>query len=222
MALVLLDHRIDETLIVDDQELARDSYEETIEDASLTPIPEEGPVGDNVETYFETRIRGSSATAALCDQMLAHHNYGHFAGAALVAHCTQQGFPAVLCTQYDELIDEIRPYRRWIPSLQRPTEMDSANFVQGLEDCLFEMNRGFRPWRRPFRTLISVLEVQPEERRVLLEVPAWSPTVIPLRFQNIPTEILDNLSPGFRCRAHVNLGAESLNDIYFCDWQLIP
>jgi hypothetical protein len=128
----------------------------------------------------------------------------------------------VLCTNYDELIDDIRPFRRWIPSLQRPTEMDSEDFVQGLEDCLYEINHGFRPRRRPWRTLIKVLEVQANEQRFLLEVPAWSSTVVPLKFRNVPQEILDRLEEDFRCRAFVNLEAEGLDEIYFCDWQLIP
>jgi hypothetical protein len=221
MSVVILDHELDATLIVDDQDDAREAYEDTVEDAELTPLPEPGPVAGTVEDYFR-RVREGPASAGLCDHLLAHRNYARFSGAEFVAECTRNGFPAVLCTNYGEMIDEIRPYRRWIPSLQRPSKMTPDDFIRGLEECLYEIHHGFRPRREPWRTMIKVLEVHREEGRFLLEAPAWSSTVVPLKFRNVPDEIIERLTPGFRCRARVNLGAESLDEIYFCDWQLIP
>jgi hypothetical protein len=220
MPLQLLSREIDETLIVDDQQDARDAYEETVEDAQLTPILERGPVEGGAEQYF-ARVREGPATAALCDQLLAHRNYARFEGAEFVARCTMHGFPAVLCTNYDELMDDIRPFRRWIPSLQKPHEMGVHEFVGGLEECVHEIEQGFRPHRKPWRTMIKVVEVHADERRFMLEVPAWSSTVVPLKFRNIPDEIIACLAPDFRCRARVNLEAETLDDIYFCEWQLV-
>lgn len=220
MAITLLDRRMDETLIVDDQRDARDAYEETVEDAELTPLAEEGPLPATAGEYYRL-IQEGPATAALCDHMLAHRNYAIFTGAELVAELTRNGFPAVLCTDYRELIDDIRPYRQWIPSLQHPGRMTPDDFVHGLEDCLLEISGKFKPHRRAWRTLVKIVGVHADENRFLAEVPAWAATVIPLKFVNVPAQILEQLEPEFRCRARVNLGAESLEDIYFTDWELV-
>src|SRR3712207_6563375 len=101
MTVTLLDRELDATLIVDDQEIARESYEDTVADANLTPVLEAGPVEVDAAGYFDL-VRERAATAALCDQVLVHRNYAHFEGAELVALCVQHGIPAVLCTKYDE------------------------------------------------------------------------------------------------------------------------
>jgi hypothetical protein len=221
MAREILAHTIDATLIIDDQQLARESYEETVGDADLTPVLEEGPVTTGIVDYCQN-VRQGPATAVLCDQVLYHKNYAQFEGAEFVACCIREGLPAVLCTSYNELIDDVRPFRRWIPSLQRPDDMGPEEFVHGIEDCLYEIYHGFRAVREPWRTLVKVIDVEKDERRFFVEIPAWGATVVPLKFRNIPGEILNRLAPEFRCRAQVNLAAERLEDIYLCEWQLIP
>ncbi len=209
---------VDKTLIIDDQPEAREVFAETIEDAALTPLPASGPLGDP-DTYLKKSIDGP-ATAALCDQFLHHRNYARFEGTELLKRFYQACFPAVLCTQYDELLDDIRSYRRWIPSLQRPHEMDGEGFLSGVEECLSEFAGEFRPKREPWRTQIKIVDVRVDERRFFVEIPAWSSTIVPLKYQGVPEFITTELREGWRCRAHVNLGAEGLQDLYVCDWEI--
>jgi hypothetical protein len=214
-------HRVDNALVVDDQEPAREAYEDTVQDAGLSPILEGGPVHGDPATYVGQIQRGPAA-ALLCDQMLRHRNYASFEGAALVAACYAARIPAVLCTDYGELIDDIRPWRRWIPSLRRPDELDPDELIRALEEWIFELTHGFRAHRAPWRTLIKVLDVTADERRFLVEVPAWTSTVIPVKFTNVPVQVQQQLRPDFRCRARVNLGAYGLDEIYFDQWELAP
>ena len=217
MAQQILGKSFDKTLIIDDQPEARDVFAETLEDAGLTPMPDSGPLGEP-DAYLQSSVHGP-ATAALCDQFLHHRNYAHFEGAQLVKLFYENRFPAVLCTHYDELIDDIRPYRRWIPSLQRPYEMDGGLFLAGLRECLTEFTGEFRAQREPWRTQIKVVDVREDEKRFFVEIPAWSSTVVPLKYQGVPDFITGQLKEGWRCRAYVNLGAEELVDLYVCDWE---
>jgi len=215
--LELLGTSVDRTLIVDDQDEAREAFAETVEDAGLTPVPDAGPLGD-FDAYLTQTI--TSASAALCDQFLRHRNYARFDGALFVKSLYERSFPAVLCTHYDELIDDIRPFRRWIPSLQRPNELDADDFLAGLRVCLAEFDEAFAPHREPWRTQVKVIDVREDERRFFVEVPAWGPDIVPLKYVGVPEFITSELREGWRCRAYVNLGAEELVDLYVCDWEV--
>lgn len=217
MAQEIAGHALSSALIFDDQKDARDAYAETLEDAGLEPLPEAGPVGALEDCLGRAQ---QSASAALCDHFLHHRNYAQFEGAQLVKLLYDHKVPAVLCTTYDELIDDIRPFRRWIPSLQRPAEMDGDRFLQGVQDCFFEFSDRFHAHRQPWRTQIKVIDVRRDEKRFFIEIPAWGPTVVPLKFYGIPDAITDALTEEWRCRAYVNLGAQDLTDLYVCDWEL--
>jgi CheY-like chemotaxis protein len=219
MALAILGREVSTALIIDDEQDARESYAETLEDAGLTPLPLTNFKG-SPEAYLA--LAQEKASAVLCDQFLSHHNYAHFEGAQLVKLLYDAHLPAVLCTYYDELVDDIRPYRRWVPSLQRPFELDGGAFVGGLEECLREFDNCFQPHRQPWRTQIKVIDVRSDEKRFFVEIPAWASTIVPLKYDGVPSYVTDNLSEGWRCRAYVNLGAEHLVDLYVCDWEIPP
>ena len=217
MAPEILGTEVTIALIIDDEQDARDSYAETLKDAGLTPLPLTDLKGTPADYLTFAK---ENATAVLCDQFLSHHNYAHFEGAQLVKLLYNACLPAVLCTYYDELVDDIRPYRRWVPSLQRPFELDSGAFVAGLEECLREFRDCFRPHRQPWRTQIKIIDDRPDEKRFFVEIPAWASTIVPLKYDGVPAYVTDHLSEGWRCRAYVNLGAEHLVDLYVCDWEV--
>jgi CheY-like chemotaxis protein len=209
----------DQTLIIDDQPDAREVFAETLEDVELTPVPVDGPLAD-LDTCLQATMSGP-ATAAVCDQFLHHKNYARFEGTQLLKLFYENCFPAVLCTQYDELIDDIRSFRRWIPSLQRPSEMDGDHFVAGVEECLTEFSGEFRPYREPWQTLVRIVENRPDEKRFFVEIPAWSSTIVPLRYTGVPEFVTSRLAEDWRCRAQVNLGAEGLHELYVCEWEVL-
>jgi len=65
---------IERIAIIDDDGPVRDSYEPTVEDLGLRPMPESGPLGD-MKTCIE--VVRAKADAALCDHhliLLGHKN----------------------------------------------------------------------------------------------------------------------------------------------------
>jgi hypothetical protein len=211
-------HELSTALIFDDQEDAREAYADTLQDVGLSSILETGPIGGLNDCLQRARGPGQ---VALCDHFLHHRNYAQFEGAQFVKVLYEQHVPAVLCTQYDELVDNIRPYRRWIPALERPSEMDGGRFLMGIEECFLEFANTFKPHRKPWRTQIKIAEIRGDEKQFFVEIPAWGPTPVPLRFEGVPDDVLENLKEDWRCRAYVNLGAESLTELYISDWEMV-
>jgi hypothetical protein len=124
----------------------------------------------------------------------------------------------VLCTDYAELLDQIRPFRRWVPQLVKPDDLTSDRLVHALTECIWELDVGFKPDRRPWRAQVLVDDVA--EGRLYLEVPAWDSRVIPFEARWLDPKTRAAITAGVRCHARVNLGAESLDDIYLDEWEI--
>lgn len=217
MPLTLLGRTVGAVDIVDDQPGAREVYGYTIEDLALDGHSVEGPLPSVDE--FAQEVSGR-ADAALCDQLLKVRNYANFNGAELVAKLYERGVPAVLCTAWEQqMLDDIRPLRRWIPALMKPEDLNEDTLPRALEECVFELDRDFRPHRRPWRAQVHVVDLEAERGRMYVEVPAWSGTLIRLGTKDVPEAVQAELHHDYRCHAHVNLGAESLEDLYFVDWE---
>jgi hypothetical protein len=218
MPLTIGGHELSTTSIFEDQPDAREAYAENLEEIGLETRPQTGPVGKIRDCLKLVQHPGH---AVLSDHFLNHRNYAQFEGAQFVKLLYKNYVPAVLCTRYQELIDDIRPYRRWIPALTLPDELDGDRFLAGIEQCLREFADQFEANRKPWRTQIKVAEIWEEEKQFFVEIPAWSSTLIPLKFKGVPTQILEDIAEGWRTRAIVNLGAESLADLYISDWEIL-
>src|SRR5947207_1141764 len=113
MAVSLLDRTIEKVAVVDDKPDVRQSLSYSVEDASLTPVLETGPLQGLDESV---RRLSSLAEAALCDFQLRVSQYAQFDGAELVAALYRAAMPAVLCTRFEKSnIDDIRRFRSQIP-----------------------------------------------------------------------------------------------------------
>ena len=134
-------------------------------------------------------------------------------------------FPALLCTKWHTAdIDEMRPYRRYIPSLIVPANLEPASIKSGLEVCIREFDGDYRPVRRPWRALIRIEDVRKTDggsEFVKVVVPAWnSNEVVRLSASMIPRDIFKKLEAGTRLHAKVNLGAVGNEDLFFEEWEL--
>ncbi len=223
MARRIRDREIRAVSIVDDDPEARGAYALPLEDLEIEPIPQEGPLPPFEE--FWLAIRGRS-DAVLCDHHLKKGNYADFNGAEAVAAWYDMGFPAVLCTKWENAqIDEIRPYRARIPALIQPDQLasDPEVLIRALEECILEMSGEHTPARRPWQAQVYVVDVETEGAAPFfyVELPGWPiDEVIRLRKQDIPPEIRERLVPEFRCHATVNLGADASDQVYFDSWRL--
>lgn len=216
MALSLLDRRIERVAIIDDKAEVRQSFAYPVEDLNLIPMPESGPMSDLAASVERLT---SQVEAALCDFQLRVSQYAAFDGAELVAELYNSKMPAVLCTRFEKSnIDEIRRFRRAIPCLLTPNELDDESLKNGFEICLKEFRNEFGAERRPWRTLIRVQNIDRHYAYVI--VPAWSSTEgLRLFRTDIPEPIALRLAPGFRCHAYVNLGATRQEDLFFTKWE---
>lgn len=218
MPLRVLDRTITSVAIVDDQEEARESYEDSVIDALLEPVVEVGPLGNLVE--YRASLTGK-ADSLLCDYKLRVKNYAKFDGAELVAACYEQGYPAVLCTRFqDAQFEDIRAYRDRIPSLLDPDTLDSDALTQAFEAVVRELVEGPAPRRRPWRTQVHVVEVDDALNMVFVDLPGWhSSNVIRLKSTQLPPQVRIKLRPGYRCHAQVNIGAEETHELFFKEWE---
>ena len=222
MPLTINDRTIRRVRIVDDEPSVRNAYELSVEDLDLEPVQAEGPLLDLVHFIDETM---EVADAAILDHQLRVSNYADFDGAETVAKLYQRQFPAVLCTTYGEAkIDEMRRYRRYIPVLLNPDELEPESLVRGFEQCVQEFSNHYQPSRKPWRTLLRV-ETEGQEKSewagfFFVVIPAWDPHIkIRLRRNDLPCIIQKRIAPGARFHAHVNIGAETHEELFFENWE---
>jgi CheY-like chemotaxis protein len=219
MTLTIRDRVIDSVCIVDDNPENRNANTWIIEDLNLQPVPADGPLG-SLDQFLQ-KVQGI-AQAAICDYMLSVKNYATFNGAQLVAQQYQNQFPAVLYTKWEIAdIAEIRQYRRFIPVLVGPDELDTDSLVYAFERCIEEFHGEFQASRRSWRTLVRVENVDYERGYIYVIVPGWDPKQgVKLLLDDLPSEVREGIDYQERFHAQVNIGAEANEDLYFEAWEV--
>ena len=223
MAITIAKRSIQRISIIDDQTPVRESYELSVEDLGLESVSETGPLDEGLPDCV--KAVSQRADAAICDYNLKVKAYSSFNGAELAAGFYKMQFPAVLCTKWHTaVIDEMRQYLRFIPSLIDPSKLDPTTIKAGIESCIREFDGDYRPVRRPWRALVRVEDIRKTDQGsefAYVVVPAWnSNDVVKLPANLIPPEILKKLSAGSRLHAKVNLGATGNEELYFEEWEL--
>lgn len=221
MAVNTLERVISNVAVIDDQPEVRKVYGYTIQNVGLQPWLQEGPLPDSVGEA--SSLIAARATAAICDYKLSGRAYAKFSGAELAADLYRKQLPALLCTQYVHAeVYQFTPFRRWIPIILSPRDVNEQTLIEGFRDCISELNGNVRVERRPWRTLIHFLSEDEDFRGIYFaEIPGWAvDQIIKIRLSLLPPEIRAAVRPDYRCFAHVNLGAESDIDLFVCDWEL--
>ena len=223
MAVEILGYEIENVAIIDDEPSARRGYSYTVQDADLVPLPIEGPLPGSAAEYLNSSALEQTMDAGVCDFRLSARPYASFSGAELVAELYHRQLPALLCTRYDKAaIHQISPYRRWIPILLTPSDLNADSLVSGFHECIYELQGNFRSARRPWRSQVHFLSEDEESPGIYFaEVPGWDLNeIIRVRLDNLPPAVRKQVGPEFRCYAYVNLGAESYVDLYLYNWEL--
>jgi hypothetical protein len=217
MAAPIADLAIWRVKIVDDNSLARRTLSLTLADINWESVDEPGPLL-NLQEFINTSI--ASVDGVICDHRLT--TYARFSGAEAVAMFYQRKFPALLCTAWSRAdIDAMRPYRRFIPVVIATGDANPETIVDGFKFCKKELAGEFSSTRKPWRTLIRVVELNQETKSLYIVLPFWNSTeVIRLPMQLIPLPLQARLESGFRFHAKVNLGSDDQNDLYFEDFEL--
>lgn len=212
--------------IVDDDKILAKATAWDIEEAGYEPFL-------LVEGYFTdvnklVSLIVENAQGAVCDHRLSNSRLANFYGAELVAALYERKLPSLLITQYIEMDTSlsIRKWRRKIPVLLSRDEADASSIAKGIEDCRLELCGDIPNSRKPHRTIVRITNIDEEsnERVVDAFVPGWNPhKAVRFPASLIPEEIRDDvLKPGVRLFAHVNIGADKSDDLYFDKFELAP
>ena len=205
--------------IEDDDMGARQGIAFGVEDADLTPLSVDGPL-PNIDQFVQEAV--ASADAVICDHHLKQGTYACFNGAQAVALFYRKQFPALLCTAWSKAdIDEIRRYRREIPSLI-PANPDPDLIIRGFEVCIDEYKGKFLPGREPVKTIVRIEDIGHEQKAgfVYAVVPGWnSREVVRFSLDIVSKSLREHVKPDVRFYAKVNIGAEDQADLYFYDFE---
>jgi len=227
---IMLDsrHRIDRVKLIDDDPEVRALYKYSVEDLELFPEEISGPIGD-AGTLIETF--DSAADAAICDYNLKSKNYANTDGSVVVSKLYSRNVPAVLCTRWaGHVSDQIRYWRRRIPVVLSPNELNPETLLSAFEVCAKEFGGGFSDFRRPWRAMVRVESAEDAgggHIRLNLVIPSWKSSVglsyvVPPQPGAVLQDICRRAMVGevVRSFGQVNLGVESDEDVYIDDWTM--
>jgi hypothetical protein len=204
---------IERVLIVDDQEDARTSMRDIVQDANLEPFIQREAIKSK-EHFIEQTCQNYDA--AIFDQHLSSGNFAAFEGAAAVADLYRRQFPALLATKLSGgELDSIRKFRSKIPVLLMNGDPQPDDIIDGIHICRREFAREFTDARKPWRTLLRITESDSNGAMVSVIVPAWSDTEIRISVDVFPEGLRSLIRPDARFFAEVNLGAQASSDLYF-------
>ncbi|TAK14727.1 MAG: hypothetical protein EPO32_00960 [Anaerolineae bacterium] len=219
MGLVILGVQLDTVIIIDDDPEVRKSYQWTVSDLGLNGNELAGPLPP-IDRFFQEFNHTNAGV--LSDHKLTVKDYAKFNGAKILYRMYEMSIPAILCTTWETAgLDEIRKYRKNIPVMLNPKDLDPDTLQMGFEICIREFKGDFQTHRKSDRTLIRIEEFDKEYAYVV--VPAWdSKEVIRLSTDTLPANIQEEVKDNtpYRLYASVNLGAEDHKDVYFDQWSL--
>ncbi|MCO5799696.1 MAG: hypothetical protein HEQ31_24115 [Dolichospermum sp. OL03] len=164
---------------------------------------------------------------AVCDHRLSNSGFANFYGAELVAALYDLKFPSLLITQYTEMDTSfsIRKWRHKIPVLLSRGEANASSIAKGIEDCTLELSGKIPSTRKSYRTIVRVTSIDEESHEPVVDafVPGWNPhKAVRFPASLVPENLRDALQPNVRLFAHVNIGAEKSDDLYFEKFELAP
>lgn len=216
MPLVLNGTKIEQVGVVDDSQDTRETISDDLRDVDLTPQPFPGPFA-STEQLLSTVWEGSDAL--VCDHHLSPRNYAPCTGAEVVSRCYERQFPSVLVTKYGKAeVDQIRLYRRGIPVLIPSDESNPDLIAKGFAVCVEEFNDRYTPTRKPWKNMVRIDDVNVNSNpiNVYVVVPGWNESqVIRLPIDIFPAGVRDHVRPKERFFAHINMGAETQEELYF-------
>jgi hypothetical protein len=208
---------IDKVAIIDDSKDSRDTLIDELRFAQFTPHTVVGPFLTKDDLV---RVVDDDIDAVVCDHHLNTRNYAPCSGAEVVALWYDRKIPSVMVSGWIKAdIDQIRKFRRRIPVLLTPEEAaDTDKITKGFEVCLQEFRDNFLPSRKPWKTLVRIVDVDTMTKpsMVYAVIPGWnSDEVVRFPLEIIPEGLHQFVVPGERFFALVNTGAEIQEELYF-------
>ncbi len=204
--------------VVDDDESVRASYIDDLSDLDVELVEVSGLKGD-VSTAWESSIR--DCDAVVTDLVLKRSGYAPFNGGALAVECRRRNIPAILCTSYSDVNQELlRCERRHVAAILPQALFDLELIHDGLRRSIGEIEGRFIPERRPWRTQVEIVDAPTGADYVWVIVMGRSPNEKAKVYKSeLPLEVQNRVQPGMILHAVVNTGAKSAQDLYFDEWE---
>jgi hypothetical protein len=216
MGISISDRQVKRIWIIDDDESARASYQD-----SLVGSVFEVSSPDNMAPDPDLFFKGLEPTdAIISDHQLKAKNYFSINGAELVAKCYHQKIPSILVTKYDKVqMTEIRRFRKFIPVLINPREFDVDRIPDKLSICINEFNGNIRTDRKLHQTLARIDSV--DDTHIYIIIPGWdSKEIIAIDKSELPEQYKDALLEDKRLLVRSNIGCEKKDDLFFENWEI--
>jgi len=174
--------------------------------------------GRSLNTLVE--LIKEQAKGAICIHRLAQREATNFFGAELVAALYDLKIPALLVTQYRDIdfSTSIRKWRDKIPVVLHPREVSSETVKEHFDICRLEVQGKFSEQRKPYRVFLYALNVEHDGPEAVVDViiPYWDHyQVARFPLDLVPQEMRKQVVAGRWLYAHVNIGAQSVDDLYF-------
>ena len=218
MGKVIADKLIDRLWIIDDDEGARSSYVEEFYDSDFEALPKDDRVED-VSSFLRQSLKASDAVIS-DHQLKKKKNYFPINGAEVISMCYDMKIPSVLVTKYDQAqMAEIRKFRKNIPVILNPSFFAEDTVYHSLEVCINEFKGKIRADRKLWRTLVRIDSI--EDSHIYIIIPGWDTSeAIAIGNEELPKHIKPIIEVDKRMHIQINIGCESVNDLYFGEWEL--
>ena len=204
--------------VVDDDESVRASYIDDLRDLDVELVEVSGLQGD-VSTAWESSI--GNCDAVVTDLVLKRSGYAPFNGGVLAVESRRRRIPAILCTSYSDVNQELlRRERRHVAAILPQALFDLDLIRDGLRRSIGELEGRFIPERRPWRTQIEIVDAPSGADYVWVIVMGRSPNEkVKVYTGELPLEVQTDINSGKILHALVNTGAKSAQDLYFDEWE---
>ena len=213
-------------IIIDDEKDSAETAAWDLEEAGYSPILIVDGSFENVDELVSKIPQ--DASAVVCDQRLRKSGFATFEGSDLIAALYDLKIPAILNTQYFDIDDvPIRKRRHKIPVLlsKQYDVLNEETLGAGIQKCIAEFKGNFSRDRKPYRTMVRVLDIDTNYRDYVVDVviSGWRPDIpVPLPLALIREWIDFDPHIGDLLIAKVNVGAEKAEDLYFTDFEIAP
>lgn len=218
-----VEYEIHKIAIIDENKNEEEMAKFEVKAAGFEPLVIKGHFNEIDDL---TSIIVGKAQGVLCGHRLSHSGLANFPGAKLVARLYDLKVPAILVTQFADIDNgvSIRNWRDKIPVLLSRDEADACGIAQGLENCLQEIHGHISSTRKPYRTLLRIVDIGSQSGEMVIDavIPGWNPyRAVRFPAMLLPESICkSHMKEGIRLFAKVNIGAEKASELYFKDFEV--
>jgi hypothetical protein len=213
--------------VLDDDESQAEITSLCLEEAGFEPVTVRAPKPFTTHEELGAVLAGMNTQASVCDHRLTHRRFSTFNGASHVAFEYDRRFPSILVTQYVDIDSDvsIREHRRKIPVLLSRDSADPETLSMGLQLVVNELNGHLTSQRKPHLAIVRITDLGSESGQEVADavVPSWNPhRAVRFPLSLIPKQLRPSAVPGARFIAHVNIGAEAAEALYFYGFSPAP